>query len=290
MIEIAWRRRFDYHSRIRAIRVAFDAAYAQAVPNAQREEYYKSKLPSVLEWARRKEATRDVPIAEEPEVEEAAEMPVTPLKPPATLAGGDGGLLPMEEPVKPPPKRKRARSELKDESAVMILDDAGNPPVALAPTPSPTAPNLQPTKRARSIRATTTASSSLPTKPPSLNSKLKMSKLPAKKHNNKPGKSTKNSKPYLSLPHMPFEIKVIFDRYPALYRRRQPVQKHRQRQSSLDITRLIFVCKKANASSKDGRTSEIKLLKENSFIGPEWGGGAVFLRRNARRVRKVWGG
>ncbi|KAG0636128.1 hypothetical protein HOY80DRAFT_1003722 [Tuber brumale] len=52
--EIAWQSRQDYHSRLGAVRVAFKASYAQAIPTFRREQYYKAKLPELTEWVARK--------------------------------------------------------------------------------------------------------------------------------------------------------------------------------------------------------------------------------------------
>ncbi|KAG0127968.1 hypothetical protein HOY82DRAFT_612801 [Tuber indicum] len=52
--EIAWQNRLDYHSRLSAVRIAFKASYAQAIPTLRREQYYREKLPKLTEWVARK--------------------------------------------------------------------------------------------------------------------------------------------------------------------------------------------------------------------------------------------
>ncbi|PWW80465.1 hypothetical protein C7212DRAFT_311748 [Tuber magnatum] len=50
----AWQDRLDYHSRLSAVRVAFKASYAQAIPTVGREQYYRRKLPELTEWVVRR--------------------------------------------------------------------------------------------------------------------------------------------------------------------------------------------------------------------------------------------
>ncbi|CUS09322.1 unnamed protein product [Tuber aestivum] len=50
----AWQNRLDYHSRLSAVRIAFKASYAQAIPTVKREQYYKAKLPGLAKWVARK--------------------------------------------------------------------------------------------------------------------------------------------------------------------------------------------------------------------------------------------
>ncbi|RPB00140.1 hypothetical protein L873DRAFT_1805567 [Choiromyces venosus 120613-1] len=52
--EIAWKSRLGYHSRTSAVRIAFKASYAQAIPTARREQYYKAKLPELTKWVAKK--------------------------------------------------------------------------------------------------------------------------------------------------------------------------------------------------------------------------------------------
>lgn len=187
-------------------------------------------------------------------------------------------------------------------SSVMILDDTGQPP----PEPSPALPRsprelprppqviirqtramrngdhmprLSSTKRPR-VRVSQTSSRSAPKKGHTKNSGS-AKKTP---------KDKSHPKADLSVPYHPYDLyvlNVIFNRFPALYLRSR--HKHRKRpapEKSLDIMTLIFRCRKAAARKNYGK--DINPSKENSIVGAKLGGGAVFLRRNVRRCRKVW--
>lgn len=99
---------------------------------------------------------------------------------------------------------------------------------------------------------------------------------------------------YLPTDHsvIPFHIKVIFNRYPTLYR--IPRRQKRLDSPKLDIDSLIYRCKRAarNAPAVTGKKRKGEgegrgEVRENRVVGGEE---IVFLRRNAARGWSVWGG
>jgi len=99
---------------------------------------------------------------------------------------------------------------------------------------------------------------------------------------------------YLSTDHsiIPFHIKVIFNRYPTLYR--IPRRQKRLDSPKLDIHSLIYRCRRAarNALAVAGGKGKDEgegrgEVRENRAVGGEE---IVFLRRNAAKGRSIWGG
>lgn len=172
-------------------------------------------------------------------------------------------------------------------------------PASLQPPPLSDKP-YQPNTNATSSEAQNMASV-YPAKPSGPTTKAQQKPKPPRASKPKSRSKSRITAPknletqtYLSTDHsvIPFHIKVIFNRYPTLYR--IPRRQKRLDSPKLDIHSLIYRCRRAarNAVAVAGKKGKGEdegrgEVRENRAMDGEE---IVFLRRNAARGRSIWGG